>query len=250
MGEDIEWFEDEECDDTRIRTIEAYEVEQQLILYRKVIQRGGDYNFAMHVFRAIVTNYFPADYDYEAPLQTLRHRLYITLHALDRRFTGRRNARYRSALGTTLNPFGVLACAPCLVGAAIYGKVVLAGLSIMGMVILSQALPQSSSSGRPNMDFEEFLPAADEQIIGALVHHLQQQSLSGRRPLGLQANPNWGRQLPFVRSSILWKVRSAIGTLSPGEESVRDRQFMNIEYNKKALQAAIVSLREAAMVEQ
>merc|ERR1719510_2331068 len=31
--EDIKFFEDEECDDTRIRTIEAYEVEQQMILW-------------------------------------------------------------------------------------------------------------------------------------------------------------------------------------------------------------------------
>ena len=37
-AEDIEWFEDEECDDTRIRTIEAWEVEQQQILWRKVIR--------------------------------------------------------------------------------------------------------------------------------------------------------------------------------------------------------------------
>merc|ERR1711920_883995 len=94
MGEDIEWFEDEECDDTRIRTIEAWEVEQQMILYRKVIPRSNDYSFSMHVYRALVTNYFPADYDYEAPIQTLRHRLYITLHALDRRFTGRRDTKY------------------------------------------------------------------------------------------------------------------------------------------------------------
>merc|ERR1719262_819725 len=91
---DIEWFEDEECDDTRIRTIEAWEVEQQLILYRKVIQRSTDYNFAMHTYRALVTNFFPADYDYEAPVQTLRHRLYITLHAIDRRLTGVRDRRY------------------------------------------------------------------------------------------------------------------------------------------------------------
>ena len=28
VEKDIEWFEDEECDDTRIRTIEAFEVEQ------------------------------------------------------------------------------------------------------------------------------------------------------------------------------------------------------------------------------
>merc|ERR1719375_1670060 len=92
--EDIKFFEDEECDDTRIRTIEAYEVEQQMILWRKVVERPTDYNFAMHSVRALVTNFFPADYDYEAPIQTLRHRLYITLHALDRRVTGRRDNTY------------------------------------------------------------------------------------------------------------------------------------------------------------
>merc|ERR1719261_1830400 len=71
-----------------------FKVEQQQILWRKVIQRSNDYNFEMHTFRALVTNFFPADYDYEAPVQTLRHRLYITLHALDRRFTGKRDNKY------------------------------------------------------------------------------------------------------------------------------------------------------------
>merc|ERR1719313_1483357 len=92
--EDIEWFEDEECDDTRIRTIEPWEVEQQQILWRQVIGSPCEYTFAMHTVRALVTNLFPADYDVEAPLQTLRHRLYITLHAIDRRVTGRRDGRY------------------------------------------------------------------------------------------------------------------------------------------------------------
>jgi len=92
--EDIEWFEDEECDDTRIRTIEPWEVEQQQILWRQVIGAPRDYTFSMHTMRALVTNLFPADYDCEAPLQTLRHRLYITLHAADRRATGLRDTRY------------------------------------------------------------------------------------------------------------------------------------------------------------
>merc|ERR1740130_1786706 len=65
-----------------------------MILWRRVIERPNQYNFAMHVARALVTNFFPADYDYEAPVQTLRHRLYITMHALDRRFTGSRDNRY------------------------------------------------------------------------------------------------------------------------------------------------------------
>merc|ERR1712127_617594 len=110
--EDIEWFEDEECDDTRIRTIEAFEVEQQMILFRKVIQRTSAYTFDMHTFRALVTNFFPADYDYEAPIQTLRHRLYITLHALDRRFTGNRDAVYGSAMGSPVQMAGVAVCLP------------------------------------------------------------------------------------------------------------------------------------------
>ena len=67
VPEDIAWFEDEECDDTRIRTIEPWEVEQQQILWRQVIGSARDYNFAMHTMRALVTNLFPADYDCEAP---------------------------------------------------------------------------------------------------------------------------------------------------------------------------------------
>merc|ERR1740138_1779263 len=106
--EDIEWFEDEECDDTRIRTIEAWEGEQQQILWRKVINRSTDYTFAMHTFRALLTNYFPADYDYEAPVQTLRHRLYITLHALDRRLTGNRDAKYAPCLNAPQLQQGIL----------------------------------------------------------------------------------------------------------------------------------------------
>ncbi|CAE7197943.1 unnamed protein product, partial [Symbiodinium pilosum] len=84
VKEDIEWFEQEECEDTRIRTIEAFEVENRQIQLKEVMKREGGYNFAMHVMRALVTNYFPADYDYETPLQNLRHRLYITIHGRDR----------------------------------------------------------------------------------------------------------------------------------------------------------------------
>merc|ERR1712072_620309 len=105
---DIAWFEDEECDDTRIRTIEPWEVEQQQMLWRQVIGSPCDYNFAMHTMRALVTNLFPADYDCEAPLQTLRHRLYITLHAIDRRVTGQRDARYTPPLE--------VGCFDCLAG--------------------------------------------------------------------------------------------------------------------------------------
>jgi len=81
---DVEWFENEECDETRIRTIEAYEVEAMQIRLREVVQQEGGYNFDMHSYRSLVTNYFPADYDYEAHLQNLRHRLYITIHGRDR----------------------------------------------------------------------------------------------------------------------------------------------------------------------
>eukprot|EP00438_Fugacium_kawagutii_P032527 Skav202145 [mRNA] locus=scaffold970:31859:33574:+ [translate_table: standard] len=84
IKEDIEWFENEECDETRIRTIEPFEVENRQIQLREVTRREGGYTFDMHVMRALVTNYYPADYDYEAPLQNLFHRLYITIHGRDR----------------------------------------------------------------------------------------------------------------------------------------------------------------------
>jgi len=84
VKEDIEWFENEECDETRIRTVEPFEVEQRQIQLREVVRKEGAYNFAMHTYRVLVTNFFPADYDYEAPLQNLRHRLYISLHGRDR----------------------------------------------------------------------------------------------------------------------------------------------------------------------
>merc|ERR1719401_3157705 len=81
---DIEWFENEECDETRVRTVEAFEVEHRQIQLKEVVRREGGYNFAMHTYRVLVTNFFPADYDYEAHLQNLRHRLYITIHGRDR----------------------------------------------------------------------------------------------------------------------------------------------------------------------
>lgn len=84
VKEDIEWFENEECDETRIRTVEAYEVECRQIMLKEVVKREGGYTYDMHLFRVLVTNFFPADYDYEAPLQNFRHRLYITIHGRDR----------------------------------------------------------------------------------------------------------------------------------------------------------------------
>jgi hypothetical protein len=44
VPEDLEWFENEECDDTRIRTVEAFEVEQQQML-RKEVYRSQLFNF-------------------------------------------------------------------------------------------------------------------------------------------------------------------------------------------------------------
>merc|ERR1712187_217224 len=82
--EDIEWFENEECDETRIRTVEAYEVEARQIRLKEVVRREDGYNFDMHSYRSLVTNFYPADYDYEAHLQNFRHRFYITLHGRDR----------------------------------------------------------------------------------------------------------------------------------------------------------------------
>merc|ERR1712084_31616 len=63
--EDIEWFENEECDETRIRTVEAYEVEQRQIQLKEVVNASDrmGYNFEMHSYRALVTNYYPAEYD-------------------------------------------------------------------------------------------------------------------------------------------------------------------------------------------
>ena len=42
-----------------------------------MFRMNARYTYALHVLRALVTNLFPADYDYEAPRQTLLHRLYL-----------------------------------------------------------------------------------------------------------------------------------------------------------------------------
>lgn len=78
VPEDLEWFENEECDDTRIRTVEPFEVEQQQMLRKEVIGTEGDYNFEMHVYRTLLTNFYPMDYDFEAPNQNCRHRCYVS----------------------------------------------------------------------------------------------------------------------------------------------------------------------------
>merc|ERR1711988_752683 len=109
VPQDIEWFENEECDETRIRTVEAYEVEQRQIQLREVVSKEGAYNFEMHSYRVLLTNFFPADYDYEAPLQNLRHRLYITCHGRDR-WWGLYNPCWRACSG--------LCCCVCFLGTA------------------------------------------------------------------------------------------------------------------------------------
>ncbi len=81
---DVDWFENEECEDSRVRTVEAFQVERTQMIRREVIGTEGEYGYKAHVLRCLVTNLFPADYDYEAPRQTLLHRLYITLHGRDR----------------------------------------------------------------------------------------------------------------------------------------------------------------------
>lgn len=251
--EDIEWFEDEECDDTRIRTIEPFEVEQQLILYRKVVQRSADYNFAMHTYRALVTNFFPADYDYEAPIQTLRHRLYITLHALDRRFTGNRDADYSrqsdcfgTLVGGGLGAFLALkiAGAPC--GACVAG---------IALWIAASSRVQGKVNG-PGFSTvaEEGLTPEDDRLLGALVLRLQQQANDDRCPSVVTStevayrpyNRNYRGMLPYINPAILQSVQRAIGALSPTEARTRDLQYQDVDNNNKALGVALNHLRTAA----
>lgn len=257
--EDIEWFEDEECDDTRIRTIEAFEVEQQMILFRKVIQRPTAYTFDMHTFRALVTNFFPADYDYEAPMQTLRHRLYITLHAMDRRFTGNRDATYDGA-ATGGNCSGGAACASLSVGSLVLGGVhgLLPAFCFGG--IAAYLISQSSGrSQRGNTNLEEGLSAQDDAKVGSLITFLQQRSLQqGCGYSGLLAITNgygysggyaggYGyRSRPQIDLNLLSQIQRAIGTLQPSERENRDLQFLNMENNNRALQVAVAILVKAA----
>lgn len=113
VKEDIEWFENEECDETRIRTVEAFEVEQRQIQLKEVVKKEGNYNFAMHTYRVLVTNFFPADYDYEAHRQNLRHRFYITLHGRDRWY-GINSFIWKSVCSNSLCPACFLAtCCHC-----------------------------------------------------------------------------------------------------------------------------------------
>lgn len=266
--EDIEWFEDEECDDTRIRTIEAWEVEQQMILYRKVIPRAADYNFEMHTYRALVTNFFPADYDYEAPIQTLRHRLYITLHALDRRFTGQRDAQYPSALGmgarlgANFNASLGAPGAPSQIVPVVAAAGVVAGglkLGCLGGLLAyayfasggpgSRAGPPAAAPAPAGQagDEAQALSGADEEAVGAIVESWQRQSLQGRETRfgGTYGGNRWPRR-PAIDPWQLRLLQQAIGTLSPAEAQMRDLQFQDVVFNGKALEAALGCLRQAS----
>jgi len=260
--EDIEWFEAEECDDTRIRTIEAYEVEQQMILYRKVIQKSTDYNFAMHTYRALVTNYFPADYDYEAPIQTLRHRLYITLHALDRRITGNRDAQYASSL-STFTPMSVLSsCAPAaVVAGAVCGQkacgciAFLGLLTAAGLATTQKNATQKISAGAVH---EECLTEEEDRVIGELVRSLQSRTIEGRqsqyRNVGVGSWARgfvggYGYARPWIPPKQKTCIQNAIGTLSPSETQMRDLQFQDVSYNNQSLKVALASLRQATAEE-
>lgn len=199
--EDIAWFEDEECDDTRIRTIEPWEVEQQQILWRQVIGSAGEYNFAMHTMRALVTNLFPADYDCEAPLQTLRHRLYITLHAIDRRATGRRDAQY---------PMPVVDdCCGCLSG--------LVGLSSKKRGMLRE-----------------------EELEGELSDKLFEDLVASARPRGLAFGDMGSRRAgTYLQGRTLKELQNAIACLQPGEFSSRDLQYSDPNKNTQACGRAL-----------
>jgi len=236
--EDIEWFEDEECDDTRIRTIEAFEVEQQIILFRKVIQRSTAYTFDMHTFRALVTNFFPADYDYEAPIQTLRHRLYITLHALDRRFTGNRDATYIGAGGGDCREGGCVFASLAVGSLALGGSHGLLQACCFGGIAAFLIARSAGRSQQGSANLEEGLSAQDDAKVGSLITLLQQRSLQqGSRYSGGYAV--FGHRLRA-------QIQTAIGTLQPSERESRDLQFLNTENNNRALRLAFAILVEAA----
>lgn len=200
VPEDIAWFEDEECDDTRIRTIEPWEVEQQQILWRQVIGSAQDYNFAMHTMRALVTNLFPADYDCEAPLQTLRHRLYITLHAIDRRATGRRDAQYGMNAGLDDCCFGF---------SRLFG-------------------------GQKRRNCRE------EELEGELCDERFTDLVASARPQALAAGDFGStRALSSLSSVTLRELQNAIGCLQPGEMACRDLQYSDQNRNTQACSRAL-----------
>jgi len=199
--EDIAWFEDEECDDTRIRTIEPFEVEQQQILWRQVIGFPHEYNFSMHTMRALVTNLFPADYDCEAPLQTLRHRMYITLHAIDRRVTGRRNAMYSQVVESD-------SCLACLSG--LFGK----------------------SPQRPRvLQVDELEDELSDQRFMDLV--------SEARPRGLCRDDFANPVSVSLPTKTKKELQNAIGCLQPGELNSRDLKYSDPYRNNQACGRAL-----------
>jgi len=236
--EDIRFFEDEECDDTRIRTIEAYEVEQQMILWRRVIDRSTDYNFAMHSVCALVTNFFPGDYDYEAPIQTLRHRLYITLHALDRRVTGLRDNTYTDSGG-----FDCLA--GCFAGfskrPARQGGTVDSAEAELSQVLCDPRFETLLSSLRP--------PPKKASQYGAYGGYGGYggygTSLARDLDLDFQGYGGYGGYGNSNTRSVLPYLQSAIGALQPSEMVNRDLQFANISRNSRAVRRAVQLMCQA-----
>mmetsp|Transcript_86889 Transcript_86889/g.270140 ORF Transcript_86889/g.270140 Transcript_86889/m.270140 type:complete len:216 (+) Transcript_86889:41-688(+) len=208
----------------------------------------------MHTYRALVTNFFPADYDYEAPLQTLRHRLYITLHALDRRFTGRRDAVYPSPLSGNFvtGCSAVGAAGACLAFMALPKTWCTAGLLACAFGCASA----NTGRGVRTSAAEEALREADDRAIGGLVRHLQRLSLEGWAPLyaprgdyggyGGRGPRRGGANRPWVDPRLLRHVQTAIGALSPSETQMRDLQFQDVQRNNRALDAALGFLRKAA----
>uniref|UniRef100_A0A7S0ADV4 VWFA domain-containing protein n=1 Tax=Pyrodinium bahamense TaxID=73915 RepID=A0A7S0ADV4_9DINO len=208
----LEWFDDEECEATRIRTIRPWEVEQQQMLWRKVIERPSQYSFALHTMRALVTNLFPADYDYKALLQSLRHRLYSTLSAADRRITGTRDAAYMA--------FGSDACiVPVMEGF----------WSLLGG---GQRSPRGPAS---TVTIEV---ASETAMIEDLCSEQLKELMAALRPR--DATP--GR----IDRSTLSLLQQALAVLQPGEMVCRDLKFCDPNRNLRALRRAVGYLKRAA----
>jgi hypothetical protein len=248
--EDIDFFEDEECDDTRIRTIEPWEVEQQQILWRKVIQRPGEYNFAMHTFRALVTNFFPADYDYEAPIQTLRHRLYITLHAIDRRLTGVRDRQYGNTFNLNSSAgSSAIGCLPFLVPAVCGLK----GLAVMAPALIGiywQQQKRVLAARRGSAaDFMSGAASDLDYHLLELLKDLQVESMvCTLRDQGLCQEPSFGysRRTPSLtqqQKMSIQKIQAALGALAPAESLSRDLQYTDTRNNDRVLERAIALLK-------
>jgi len=207
----LEWFEDAECEASRVRTIRPWEVEQQQMLWRKVIEHPGQYSFAFHTVRALLTNLFPAEYDYKAPFQCLRHRLYSTLRALDRRITGTRDAAYMA--------FGSDACIVPVVE---------------GFRSLVGAAPRSPSGPPPS---EAALEAA---AVQELCSKTLWQLFTALRPMPGEAPSR------HVDRGTLSLVQQALAVLQPGEMVCHDLKFSDPSRNIRALRRAVGYLKRAA----